>query len=206
MDNRSATRILAIDEAYSTPTGLAIVEAGQPVFWRSIPPTRASIARGVRRSTIRQHLATVFDIYPPDLVVVEQARLFHRGKLNLDTALALTSLITSIEDMCLDRIIPCYALNSQDWKYVAVGDRNASKTFTLQCMRALYGPSIKNDGEGDAIAMGTAAYYHPHLLLDELFWQPSRQPSSTQKKGSEPRYEQISPDTAYASHKTRSRT
>jgi len=200
MDNR--TRILAIDEAYSTPTGLAIVESGQPVFWRSIPPMKALISRGVRRSTIRQHLATVFDMYPPTLVVVEQARLFHRGKLNLDTALALTSLITSIEDMCLDRIIPCYGLNSQDWKQVAVGDRNASKAYTLQCMRALYGGSIKNDGEADAIAMGTAAYYHPHLLLDELFWQPS----SHQKKGSEPRYEQISPNTAYASHETRPRT
>ena len=203
MDNR--TRILAIDEAYSTPTGLAIVEAGQPVFWRSIPPMKASVSRGVRRSTIRVHLATVFDIYPPDLVVVEQARLFHRGKLNLDTALALTSLITSIEDMCLDRIIPVYALNSQDWKAVAVGDRNASKQYTLQCMRALYG-SIKNDGEGDAIAMGTAAYYHPHLLLDQLFWQPDSHSPQHQKKGSEPRYEQISPYTAYASHETRPRT
>ena len=141
-------RILAIDQS-STQFGWAIGIDGKFAFkgFVKIPKT---YDRKAKRHIYIGKISSLERKYDPDLIVLEEARVFQKYYSSIHSY----AVIKQLTDLVIDKFdVPVKVVNTRHWRTIAIGDVNATKKQTVQAIERIYGVRCENDDEADAVGI-----------------------------------------------------
>jgi len=145
-------RILALDIA--TKTGFAITD-GESGTWDLT--TKRDESKGMRLIKLRQHIQSIEDEIPIDLIVFEAVRAFRHQQ----AVVTQSELQGVVKAWCHDNEIEYKGYTSSMIKKHATGKGNAKKPEMIKAASEMFEIDIVDDNHADALWL-------LHLALQEL--------------------------------------
>lgn len=149
-------RILCVDQSYSR-AGFAVVSRDKIHRAESMDLTKLNNPTS-KRNAVRELTRGLIDKWNPRLLLVERVRIFAGSYITEGTALPLAAMTSVIVDVGWNYYrLPTYAVNTQSWKKVILGDGRAKKAEAVAFILETFDMKINHDA-ADAACMGLAVY------------------------------------------------
>src|ERR1041385_1047225 len=149
-------RILSIDQSYSR-IGFAVVSRTEVYCAESMDLTKLKPPTS-RRNAVRELTAGLIEKWAPRLVLVERVRVFAGSYITEGTALPLAAMTAVIVVRAANYYdLKTYAVNTQSWKKVILGDSKAKKIDAVKWVKETFNLDVNHDA-ADAVCMGFAVY------------------------------------------------
>lgn len=97
----------------------------------------------VKRAFIRTLARGLVETFKPEMVIVEQIRMFNKGFAKLGPIVDLAEMITTIVDEVFP--LPVYAIDSRSWKAKVIGDASADKEQAVKFVKDNFGIDADHD-------------------------------------------------------------